>query len=124
MIQISLIKAGVLQGDTLPPLIFIIILDYILRTSVDKHSHLGFPLSERLSSRYPAKKLTDVDYADDLVLTSDIVPKCVIPSTSSRKCCPKIKTLSAVEIKAVESFTYLGSQINSTVIFYCKILTL
>jgi len=30
-------------------------------------------LSERLSKRYPAKKLSDVDYTDDLALTSDTV---------------------------------------------------
>jgi len=31
-----------LQGDTLVPLLFIIILVYVLRTSVDKHPNLGF----------------------------------------------------------------------------------
>ena len=29
------IKAGVLQGDTIAPLVFIIILSYVLRTSVN-----------------------------------------------------------------------------------------
>jgi len=58
------IKAGVLL-DILAPLLFIIILDYVLRTSVDKHSYLGFTLSERLSRRYPAKNA--------LALTSDTV---------------------------------------------------
>jgi len=57
-----------------------------------------------------AKKLTDVDYADDLALTSDAVANASSPSPPSRKCCQR----SDVEIKAVESFTYLGSQINST----------
>ena len=30
------IVAGVLQGDTLAPYLFIICLDYVLRTSIDK----------------------------------------------------------------------------------------
>jgi len=42
-----------LQGDILAPLLFIVILDYVLRSSVDKHPNLGFTLSERLSRRYP-----------------------------------------------------------------------
>jgi len=29
-------------------------------------------VSERLSRRYPVKKLTDVDYADDLALTDTV----------------------------------------------------
>jgi len=67
------IKAGVLQGlrfaRPAPAPLFIIILNYVMRTSVDKHFNLGFTLSERLSRRYPAKKLTDVDHADDLALS-------------------------------------------------------
>ena len=30
------VVAGVLQGDTLAPFLFIICLDYVLRTSIDK----------------------------------------------------------------------------------------
>ncbi len=67
------ILAGVLQGDTLAPFLFIITLDYVLRTSLDKNSDFGFTLTERLSSRNPANKLTDVDYADDLAITADTV---------------------------------------------------
>ena len=36
------ILAGVLQGDTLAPFIFIICLDYVLRTSIDLSKELGF----------------------------------------------------------------------------------
>ena len=32
------ISAGVLKGDTLAPLLFIICIDYVLRTSIDLHS--------------------------------------------------------------------------------------
>ena len=36
------IVAGVLQGDTLAPYLFIICLDYVLRTSIDKIRENGF----------------------------------------------------------------------------------
>ena len=42
------ITAGVLQGDTLTPFLSVITLDYVLRTSLDKHHQLGFTLSPRL----------------------------------------------------------------------------
>ena len=40
------IVAGVLQGDTLAPYLFIICLDYVLRTSIDKIRENGFELRE------------------------------------------------------------------------------
>ena len=62
------IVAGVLQGDTLAPYLFIICLDYVLRTSIDKIRENGFELTKRRSKKYPAKTITDADYADDLAL--------------------------------------------------------
>ena len=59
------IVAGVLQGDTLAPYLFIICLDYVLRTSIDKIRENGFELTKKRSRRYPAKTITDADYADD-----------------------------------------------------------
>ena len=53
------IVAGVLQGDTLAPYHFIICLDYVLRTSIDKIRENGFELTKRRSKRYPAKTITD-----------------------------------------------------------------
>ena len=60
------IVAGVLQGDTLAPYLFIICLDYVLRTSIDK-------IREMASSwlREEAKTITDADYADDLALLAN-----------------------------------------------------
>lgn len=72
------INAGVLQGDTLAPFLSVITLDYVLRTSLDKHHHLGFTLSPRLSSRYPPEQLTDVDYADDLAITADTITNATV----------------------------------------------
>ena len=65
------IVAGVLQGDTLAPYLFIICLDYVLRTSIDKIRENGFELTKRRSKRYLAKTITDADYADDLVLLAN-----------------------------------------------------
>ena len=65
------ITTGVLQGDTLALFIFIIGLDYILKTSLDNDIELGFTLTERRSRRYPVEQITDIDYADDIALTSN-----------------------------------------------------
>ena len=62
---------GVLQGDTLAPFLFILYLDYILKTSVDINAELGFILTERRSRRYPATHITDIDYADDVAITTN-----------------------------------------------------
>ncbi len=49
--------AGVLQGDTLAPYLFIICLDYVLRTSVYKMKDNGFKLTKERSRRYTNKEL-------------------------------------------------------------------
>ena len=67
------IIAGVLQGDTLAPFLFIICLDYVLRTSVDKAKDLGLTLTKARSRRHPAITITDADYADDLALMADTI---------------------------------------------------
>ena len=61
------IVAGVLQGDTLAPYL-IICLDYVLRTSIGKIRENGFELTKKRSRRYPAKTITDADYADDIAI--------------------------------------------------------
>ena len=65
------IVAEVLQGDTLAPYLFIICLDYVLRTSIEKMKENGFKLSKKRSRSYPAKTITDVDYADDIALLAN-----------------------------------------------------
>ena len=67
------ISAGVLQGDTLAPYIFIICLDYVLRKALDKNNELGFTLTKQKSTCYPAMKITDADYADDLAVLADVL---------------------------------------------------
>ena len=62
------ILAGILQGDTLAPFLFILVLDYVLRKSLDLNYSNGLQLHPRKSSRVPAVHLTDADFADDLAL--------------------------------------------------------
>ena len=65
------IVASVLQGDTFAPYLFIISLDYVLTTSVDKIKENGFKLTKERSRRYPAKTITDADYADDIAILAN-----------------------------------------------------
>ena len=65
------IVAGVLHGDTFAPYLFIICLDYMLRTSIDKIKENGFKLTKERSRRYPTKTITDTDYADDIALLAN-----------------------------------------------------
>ena len=55
------IVAGVLQGDTFAPYLFIIYLDYVLRTSFDKMEDNGFKLAKERSWKYPARTITVAD---------------------------------------------------------------
>ena len=63
--------AGVLQEDTLAPYLFIICLDYVLRTSIDKIKENGFELTKKRSRRYPTKTITNADYADDIAFLAN-----------------------------------------------------
>ena len=65
------IVAGVLQRETLAPYLFIICLDNVLRTSIDKIRENGFGLTKKRSRRYPAKTITDADYADDIAILAN-----------------------------------------------------
>ena len=65
------IVAGVLQGDTLAPYLFIICLHYVLRTSVDKIRENGFELTKKRCRRYPAITITDAVCADDTAILAN-----------------------------------------------------
>ena len=75
------ILAGVLQGDTLAPLLFIIAIDYVMRTTLDGKD-FGFSLDDRnmrrggraTRSSSRTTKIPDADFADDLALLSDNLP--------------------------------------------------
>ena len=65
------IAAGVLRGITLTPYLFIIRLDYVLRTSIDKIKENGFKLTKKRSRSYHAKTITDANNADDIALLTN-----------------------------------------------------
>ena len=60
---------GVLQGDVLAPYLFIIILDYAMRQSVQPKD--GVTLQRRTGSRRPAQKISDLAFDDDIVTLAD-----------------------------------------------------
>jgi len=66
------IVAGVLQGDTLAPYLFAIVLDHVMRQAVGNKVHeLGFEIERRKSRRHPAVAISDLDFADDIALLSE-----------------------------------------------------
>ena len=65
------IVVGVLQGDTLASNLFIICLDYMLRTSIDLMKENGFKQAKERTRKYPVQTITDADYADDIALLAN-----------------------------------------------------
>ena len=66
------ILAGVLQGDTLAPYLFAIVVDYVMRKATSgREEEFGFTLHHRKSRRCPAVNITDLDFADDIALLSN-----------------------------------------------------
>merc|ERR1712001_37112 len=125
------ILAGILQGDTLAPFLFIIVVDYVLRISVDSISEKGYMLHPRRSSRHPAAYLTDTDFADDIALVSqsleyaqDLLQSLEQASNgvglylneTKTECMNRcntnnsqpVRTLNGTSLKQVEDYKYLG----------------
>ena len=128
------IAAGWLQGDTLAPYLFIICLDYVLRTSIDKIKENGFELTKKRSRRYPAKRITDANYADDIALLANTPNQAEALLHSLERAAAwiglhinahkteymcfnqagNISTQDGTSLKLVDKFTYLGSSVSST----------
>ena len=128
------IVAGVLQGDTLATYLFIICLDYVLRTSIDKIKENGIELTKKRSRRYPAKAITDADYADDIAILANTPDQAetllhsleraaagiglYVNAHKTEYMCYNqtgdISTLEGTPLKLVDKFTYLGSSVSST----------
>ena len=128
------ILAGVLQGDMLAPYLFIICLDYVLRTSIDKIRENGFELTKKRNRRYPAKTITNADYTDDIAILANTPNQAETLLHSLERAAegiglhvnaPKteymcynqtgdISTLDGTPLKLVDKFTYLGSSVSST----------
>ena len=124
------IVAGVLQEA---PYLFIICLDYVLRTSIDKIRENGSKLTKERSRRYPTKTITDADYANDkaLLANTPAQPETLLHSleraaagialhVNAHKteyiCFDQrgdISTLNGSSLKLVK-FTYLGNSVSST----------
>ena len=70
------ILAGILQGDTLAPFLFVIVLDYALRNAINgMEEELGFHLERRRSKRVAPLTITDLDFADDIALICQEIDK-------------------------------------------------
>ena len=92
------IVAGVLQGDTLAPYLFIICLDYMLRTSIDEIKENGFLLHS-------------------LERTAAGIGLYINPHKTEYMCFNQtgsISTLNSSSLKLVDKFTYLGNSVLST----------
>jgi len=134
------LSIGVLQGDTLAPYLFIIVLDYVLYNALSNAS-LGLQLTKKVGTRTrtttPATYLSDLDFADDIMLTSDCAIKAQTMLSAIEETALKVglrinlkKTeyllvgnwtdpviifLTSGPIARVEDFKYLGSWLmNST----------
>ena len=115
--------------------LFIVVLDYVLRISLDNMNEKGLMPKPRQSSRNPAQYLTDIGFADDLALISETIKdaesllqsleqsanqvglycnesKTEFISTSVES--PELKSLNGSSIKRVKDFKYLGSHIINT----------
>ena len=127
------IVAGVLQGDILAPYLFIICLDYMLRTSIDKIKENSFKLTKERSRSYSAKTITDTDYADDIAPLANAPAQAETLLHSLERAAAgiglyvnahkteymcfnqtgDISTLNGSSLKLVDKFTYQGSSVSS-----------
>ena len=118
----------------LAPYLFIICLDYVLRTSIDKIKENGFELTKKRSRRYPAKTITDADYADDIAILANTPDRAetllhsleraaagiglYVNAHKTEYMCYNqmgdISTLDGTPLKLVDKFIYLGSSVAST----------
>ena len=128
------IVSGVLQGNTLTQYLFIISLDYVIRTSIDKMKDNGFKTTKERSRRYPAQTITEADYADDIVLQENTPSQTKTQLHSLERAAEgkglhvnarkteymcfyqrgDIYTLNGSSLKLIDKFTYPGSSVSST----------
>ena len=104
----------------------------MLRTSTDKIRENGFELKKKRSRRYPAKTITNTDYADDIALLANTPNQAEtllhsleragidlhVNAHKTEYICYNqtgdISTLDGTSLKMVDKFTYLGSSVSST----------
>ena len=129
------IVAGVLQGDTLAPYLFLIVLDYVLRQALEKNNNLGFIIEHKRSRRHPEVRVSDLDFADDIALTFNSIEEAQKALIDVEKAAAKVglylnakKTEALIynqdivdiyshngeQIKLAQDFKYLGSWIDDS----------
>ena len=117
------------------PYLFIICLDYVLRTSIEKTKENGFEQTKKKRSRrYPRKTITNADYADDIAILANTPNQAEALQHSLERAAAgiglrvnahkteymcfnqtgDIYTLDGSSLKLVDKFTYLGSSVSST----------
>ena len=126
------IVAGVLQGDTLATYLFIICLDYVLRTSTAIMKDSRFKLAKK--RRYLAQIITHANYADDKALLANTPTQTEthlhgleraagdidvhVNADKMEYVCfnqrGDISTRKGRSLKLVENFTYLRTNVSST----------
>ena len=106
----------------------------MLRTSIDEIKENGFEVTKKRSRRYPAKTITDADYADDIAILANTPNQAEILLHSLERAAAgiglhvnahkteytcynqtvNITTPNGTPLKLVDKFTYLGSSVSST----------
>ena len=122
------IVAGVLQGDTLAPYLFIISQDNRLQMLIDLIKENGFTLKKARSRWYSTETITDADYADDIAFLANTPTQSESLLHSLEQAAGGIglnvnadkiehvcfnqgdtSTLNGGSLKLVDKFTYLSS---------------
>ena len=106
----------------------------MLKTSIDKIKENGLELTKKRSKRYPAKTITDADYADDIAILANAPAQAETLLHSLERAAGDIglhvnahkteymclnqtgdmSTQGGSSLKRVDYFTYLGSSVSST----------
>ena len=118
------IVTGVLPGDTLDPYLFIVCLDYVLRTSIDKIKDNGFKLTKEGSRRYSddiALLANASDQVETLIHSLEWAAAAIgrhINAHQTKYMCfnqrGDIPTLKGSSLTLVNKLKYLGSSVSST----------
>ena len=126
--------ASMLHEVTLFPYKFIICLDYMHRTYIDKMKDSGFKLAKERSRKYPTQTIKDAEYADDIAPLANIPSRaetmlhclegtvadiCLyVNADKTEYMCfnqrSDISTRNGCSLKLEDKFTYLRSSVSST----------
>ena len=73
--QLFEITTYILQCDTITPFLFIICLDYDIKSYIDCSSNICFTLKKKRSRRHSATYITDTNYIGDIAIIADSMTK-------------------------------------------------